>query len=371
MIEATNKTFTLPRYFIVVLFLLTVVSAFLTMDMFRSYATETLVLVVPRDARSASLANQIVETSVTLPSTLAFYDRLIHDHADITDPWQALTPLERRAAWNERILSERLAGSGVIRVTVLGQSINQSRALATRVQSTLEASVTDLYGKDFSIILQTIDQPLSEARVIRPWAWAIVTLSIGFVSTVILFGLIAGIQRGANRTRPSRHTSDMTPTLTPRPATWEPSQIETRLPTLPVEPVAAAAPTKKIYHDLKLPNQARTEAVPISVLQAEQRIVPSALQSSDVIAPATPIITPTKASGTPSNLPFVDGEFSWEDQLPGLVKESSVAPPVVQEVEETTPEEVVAPETPAPIVTPEPTEEELKRRLNQLLRGEL
>ncbi len=407
------KPFSLPRYFVIVCLLLIVVAAGLTMSMFRSYVTEVPVLAIPRDARAASLANQTVDTIAEFPLTLDFYDRLLKNNPDITDPWKGLSTEERRNAWLSHVETSRIKGSGVITMTVYGQSINQSRLLSQRILDALKGTVTDTYGADFDISLQTVDQPVSEARLSNPPMWGVASVSIGFLATVLVFGLIALVQQLVNRatTKPVGRPDDIGAKF--KPGSWQPSTSESmyrplnlpnrprftpgNMPTsLSVPPAPTTTPSPVVT-----PSVAQTESVPVPETTKPVEVPPVVMPVNRITPPTempsipmpTPIVTPTpsapvtivtrptasNAPGTPGNLPFADGEeFSWAAQLPGLAaKMTHDGTPVAAEVVQTTPAVVEAvtspenaPETPTP--TParvEPTEEELKRRLNQLLRG--
>ena len=406
------KPFSLPRYFVIVCLLLMVVAAGLTMSMFRSYVTEVPVLAIPRDARAASLANQTVDTIAEFPLTLDFYDRLLKNNPDITDPWKGLSTEERRNAWLSHVETNRIKGSGVITMTVYGQSINQSRLLSQRILDALKGTVRDTYGADFDISLQTVDQPFSEARLSNPLMWGVASVSIGFLATMLVFGLIALVEQLVNRatTKPVGHPDGIEAKF--KPGSWQPSASESmyrplNLPNRPrftqgnmpsslsVPPAPTAAPSP-----VATPAVVETEAVSVPETTKPVAVPPSAMSANRITphtemppapmstvppvapkpaAPATVTTTPTasKVPGTPGNLPFADGEeFSWATQLPGLAAKivhdetsvtTEVAQPTPVVVAAVTPAEH-APETLTPARV-EPTEEELKRRLNQLLRG--
>jgi len=107
--------------------------------------------------------------------------------------------------------------------------------------------------------------------------------------------------------------------------------------------------------------------------------IPDVVPVTTAIPPA-PAMTTKMTSSTPGNLPFADdAEFSWAAQLPGLATKtieeaasSTEAAPVIVETapvaETAISTEASSEEVPKPAQV-EPTDEELKRRLNQLLRG--
>jgi hypothetical protein len=381
--------FFFPRYSWLIIFLSFAVTAFLTVGWFRVSVTEMQVLLLLNDAKSTALATQTVETLSEDIKTVAFFDQLVKEHPEQAEAWDQMTLAEKHTWWTSQITTERVKNSGIVKVTIFGNIVSKSQALADEVVDTLRAEPKRLYGESSAVGVSVLEEPFTETRLTDPFAWAIATASIGFLVSMILLWVFGSLQSMMNRSVASMSSANTTAT--------------------PVDFSAIAGRYKSSKETVRQPIAEETPSTPIDPFTATREArstITSELtaQKTDGVAPARlvtahaapilpkpiaePIAPMTVTQTAPGNLPFIEGEFSWEAALPGLknagvrsteygvsenaIQETSTQPETVVTKDDVKPaEEVVMPAATEPVKPTEPTEEELKRRLNQLLRGEM
>lgn len=364
-------TFSFPRYSWLIIFLSFAVVAFLTVGWFRVSVTEMQVLIVPSDAKSAALATQTVETLSEDIKTVAFFDQLAKQYPEHAETWDRMTLTEKHAWWTGQIATERVKNSGIVKVTIAGIVASQSQELADEVVDTLRAEPKRLYGEASAVGVSVLEEPFTEIRLTNPLAWMIATASLGFLVAVMLLGIFGSMQSMMTR---SAIFVPMNTVATPvdfsniagryKSSKGIERPIET--PSAPIDPfMAARAEVSAVV------SESNTEAIKPMETARQYTNQPTTIITKPSVEPAAPIAVTQHA---PGNLPFIEGDFSWEAALPGLKNVGGNAittqENTVQE-ESVAPAEAVASATVAPEKPTEPTEEELKRRLNQLLRGEM
>lgn len=378
LLTYVKKRTRVPQYFFIVFFVVSAAMAGLTLDMFRSYTTETWILIFPKDARSVVMADQVVDNAVQLPRTLSFYDALLSENRDIADPWAGLSAETRRNAWLGYIRTERVGESGIVHMTVFGNSINESRVLTERIVRVLDTTLDRTMEPGTTI--RIVDGPYSQASLRYPILWAVAGLSSGLLLSVLFFFLSQTIFRLTYAHR------------APALSVVEGQTDSREKFRLQIEEMAEMAERfkkkqntvepKTLYRPLGI-----VKKPPVEIISSPVRDGKSvAMTAGQPASSDKPEMRGHKTSA-PSNLPFIDGEFSWERQLPGFgtgVQNSedssdkgggkTVIDPVAAKTEIESESDVPASDVPVSDSHEgrgEPTEEELKRRLNQLLRGEL
>ncbi|MEI8103897.1 MAG: hypothetical protein WCG84_03305 [Candidatus Moraniibacteriota bacterium] len=327
-----------PRYSILIGVISLVVMAFLTLSWFQISVTKMQVLLIPGDAHSTALATQVVETLSEDIKTTSFYDQLVQKYPEQQTAWNQMTMGEKRAWWTGQVTTERIKNSGIVNVTLTGSTVASSQDLANQIVTVLRTEPQRLYGASASVGVVVLESPYSEIQLNQPFVWFIATICLGFLLTIILLAMIRTIQTILIRKeKPFKQLTPNFVKFVAMPVQQTVQKFEDVLQK-PLDPfrVAKEAPTEKPIETPVAP--VVEKPLPVNVV----------------------------AKNIPGNLPFVEN-FSWEQALPGLYVNSE-ASPVQPEKNETQNLPSLPETTPAPA---EPTEEELKRRLNQLLRGEM
>lgn len=335
------------KIFLVTLFFVSAASALFFLDMFRGYEAEVRILVVGRSA--AVDPEQAAANLAALVGTLPFHDRVVADDL-LGDPLEGYPQADRRARWNDMVRAKRESGNSVISITAAGEDPEEARQLAARVAKTLFGVAGVYYDVKSGIDMRAIDGPIAETVISRPFAYAGTTLLSAFLATVAFFGILVALPAAFGRNRESHAAEpaydaahravseygvgDAVPYIDPRkfipvrPSSlpFENAYPETHAAQAPS--VKAAAPSNLPIADDALDLPVSDEPLPFMFEEAE----PSEYPSDD--------------------LPFrgeheVDEEAASENALMGGEEFHA------HEAEE----------------RGEPTVEEYKRRLNELLQG--
>jgi hypothetical protein len=318
----------MPRYFWLLLAVFTVTAGILLMDHFRTYVSRVTIIVVQKNEKTAALADQTVDNIAELPKMLAFYNRLLKRFPEINDPWIGLSDDARRALWSQRVISERVDYSGLIRMQIEADTASDASLLSEKAMINLFETVGQYYNIRTEIDVRTVEPSITSVEIHNPFGWFLSSVSVGFVASVVVSSLIGVFSQGMmGRVRISA-------------------------------PFASGNSGKQ--------EKVKTVLLPVTfddVLSAEQTPLHEKLK------------TPIKTSVP--NLPFLEEGISLEDHLFGFQ-----GTPIDAPTEDISVHEFIISEAPTTNLpggdesqksTPlgEPTPEELKRRLNQLLNGDM
>ncbi len=309
------------RTFLVTLVFLILASALFWLDYFRAYETEVNVLFVTEEKHPAPVVADSLEA---IMKTLTF---ALRAEADMSEG--VLLPVtdskdEQKAFWNQHLTVKTSKESGILVFAQKGDSEAESRQKAEATLKTLMVATNLYYGESRQVELRVIDKPLTRI-VVSSWVhYGLAVLATAVLLTVVFFGSLMLLTRKTTKTLPviETHIGEAVPWLDPQKfVAVKPESLtfQETLPEIGTEEVATVIPKP-------------------SVKKAE------------------------KAAHAPSNLPVMSGalpQFGIEEV--DLVTEATVP----EQEEMMHEEEKVATFDP----TVEPTVEEYKRRLNELLKG--
>lgn len=325
--------------FLITLFFVSAASALFFLDVFRSYESEVRILVVGRSA--AVNPEQASANLAALVGTLPFYDRLAADDI-LDDPLAGYPQADRRARWHDTVQAVREADGSIIVITAAGEDPDEARVLAGRVGKTLFGMAGLYYDVKSGIDMRTIEGPVAETVIKHPVAYAAASLFSALAVTAVFFGFLIALPALLGRSR----RNDVS------------------------EPVHAGHAVSGYGIGDAVPYIDPSKFIPVrpSSLPYEERY--AGLPSD--------IHVPSAKAAAPDNLPIADAfdlpvsdeplPFEFEEPAeesveihPLLSDEETVEPTVTMEADASG--ESVSPER------GEPTAEEYKRRLNELLSG--
>lgn len=336
-LSAANKTFfprTLWRSFLVTLFFVTLASFLFWLDSFRVYQAELTMLVLAKS--QAVDADQTASDLSELSKTLSFYDRVLSGTDLLDDDFEGYTPDQRRVLWNETVQVAQSDKGGVLTVTARQDEMEKAKRLAEETSKALLSVTSFYYNVKTDIDLRVVDGPIVSTVVAHPWKYGAVSIGSGLVATALFFLVLAFIpalfENRSSVSAPQYHIGETVPLIDPQKF----------VPARPTNLTFESVPEETV--------EEAPAAVPLEELAEAQneRMLPG----MDV-----------------AELPFEFEETYREDSLEGPEGEvfTNDEEPEITEilpVEEEIEEEKV-PEIPKG----EPTVEEYKRRLNELLAG--
>jgi hypothetical protein len=308
------------RTFLVTLVFLVLASSLFWLDYFRTYETEVSVLFVTKETQPAPV---VADALSSIMQTLTFALRAEENMSDGNLLPETDSKDQQKSYWNQYLDVKTEKESGILVFQQQADSEVLSKEKASATLKTLMLATNLYYGNDREVELRMIDKPITRVAISNVWAYAVTVLVTGVFLTSLFFGVLVLL------------TKKRAPKIT--------------LPTIEAhigESVSWIDPQKFVA--VKPSNLAFQEET--SVASNEKKIVSEEKKVAQKIASA------------PGNLPIMSGalpQFGIEE--------------VDMMTEETLPEagsQVIVEEVSEHFdPTAEPTVEEYKRRLNELLKG--
>jgi hypothetical protein len=359
----------LPPHFrslFVVFFLLFLV---LFMDHFRVYHSRVTLLVIHKNEKTAAAADQVVETVAQLPQTLSFYEQLLSRYPEVSDPWKGYSAEDREALWREHVFATRTEHSNLVNVELVADSADDAASLARKVAAGVFQAVGRYYNVQTEIDVRLVNGPVTYASLDRPFGWFFLSLGLGILTG---FGVASGVQRFGRMVptllgRRQEVSAKIQQMMKPEERDYIAAQHHIAPPATTSSPQLSKQKPEEVHH-VEMPHASVSRlafTLPASpVFEAPASSVePQRPRAEKVIKTTKPAVVSGGAkSGAPANLPFLEDGVSLEQYL---FSGQAAAGDAQEKKDE------VALETEETKEHREPTDEELKRRLNQLLRGEL
>lgn len=331
----------IAAYFFVASLFVSFSSGLGLVDSFSRYRSEVSVMVLPQG--SGTSLREAAENTVELSKTPAFRQSFFDSIATDMNDWSDL-PGNSQADAYANLVAVSLPGDGSV-FTVTGYAVDRDDAAIVSRAATdaLVRFAGHYYNVKTDVGFRIIEGPKTTKEVVRPGWFILASVVLGFLITGLFFGALFLIPKLFSFGKRSFGERALF-----RPDVFEPKKPADTFQeiTAPRETVLASMPD-----------------VPVQMETPKETAVP------DHVSVIAPVAVPK--AHAPINLP---GSFSPEEEaflreftfvgeegptlnLPSIEGPEPIAEPIIAA---SSSEEVV-----------EPDEEEYKRRLNQLLRGNL
>lgn len=393
MLQPLNKTL----FSVLALFFITA-AAFVSLDTFRGYRAEVTVLVLPLSTNQTP-AEQMVENIAILPTTVSFLDALLESDGRLSEfsdlDEQSINA--RSEQWNEMLAVRREGGSGIVTYTIKADTQEEATIFARQMAKVLFQKAGTYYDIRSEISLRLIEGPLVRAALISPVTWIVSSVSIGIMVALIFMVLGTFLRSliGTPRRKKVLPTNEATlPISRPMETTFPSIHPDTFIPKKPTvlfseEGEARAREERREYNPYVITPNTRQEAGTKQntevTKEEEKTMAPDLSSASEIplisepsfpdelerkkqeIGQAVRSSVSTVKSEAPANLPFIDeatflAQFSSAAaEIPAEEKQAEPEPNPVQPME-TGQESIVSP------LPTEPTVEDYRRRLNELLK---
>lgn len=345
------------RSFLVALVFVTLAAGLFWLDAFRGYRAETTVMVIGK----SPLVNapQAAGNLAALPLTLSFYDRLLQENDFLTDPSAGETPDQRKDDWNRTITVARQNGSGVFTLGVEDTDRERAERLAEASARTLVGLSGMYYNVKTDIDVRLVDGPILRTVVPDPVRYVATSVVTGVIMTGIFFLTLMFLPelfrlRPAFRRAESASAAGQGADGTSKTGVTLSGQF--------------GAPEMERYFDPEkfVPRKPATLSY-----ETKEPSVESAPRPAVKTAPAPSALPVVDAL----NLPVAEADlpFTFETPAPPLPTLSDVPDtfPETEDIVTVSAADNAPPDTPPSVSDKpsEPTVEEYKRRLNELLSG--
>jgi len=122
--------------FYVFLYIIAILAVFMALiNLNRTYKSQVDVMLISRSEAMAKNMDRIVEDAREIPLALSFYNRIVAEGFD--DAAEELPDYKREAYWKEKIRTEKVDGSSIIRIAIfekdqiVAEDLSQQAALST------------------------------------------------------------------------------------------------------------------------------------------------------------------------------------------------------------------------------------------------
>jgi capsular polysaccharide biosynthesis protein len=314
---------------------------------FKTYRSEISIMVSAKSDVAAKQQAQIISNMIELPKTLAFYDRLLKFNADVRDVAQGLSQQKREAKWNEMVSVERTAlDASVVKIAITTNRQSDSVQLVNKTVRTLFDTAAFYYDVKKDVDLRIVNGPITRVQVVG-WYWLLTISALSGFAVAILLSFIFFSDRKVLGEKAKFFRKNFFFDLKKKTA----RPVEDELESL---------------NDLYRAEQSEQ---PFVFEEEAENIVPVHEEKFQEIKKITKELEPSKYPNFPEMPVRMQGRASAPDNLPigdddTFLFQSNIAPAIEVKEEEASPK--IEEDTKA-----EPTEEELKKRLNSLLKGEL
>lgn len=322
------------RAFIVTFVFVTFAASLFWLDFFRSYRAEVMVLVISKTETSSQ---EVAENMAEVTLTLSFYERVLADNDLIDDDFEGYAPDKRKALWNDIISVRRQEKSGVLILETKGDAPEKAKRLAKQTAQTLFSIAGLYYNVKTDIDMRVIDGPIVSYRLAKPFLFSATSILTGLIITTLFFFVLNAISQfiarqktGIERTHIEFKVGETVPWIDPR----------------------KFVPEKPAGLSFENNHEEKTTVFPA---HAPQYVVHAPAPSNLPVAPEETEL-PTADE---QELPFeFETSLQESDEMFSTEQGESLSFPVRGEHSIEQPKR------------DEPTAEEYKRRLNELLAGE-
>lgn len=308
-------------------------------DYFKAYSSSITIFINTKSESSASRDEEIIENISEFPKMLSFYDRLLENNSDIRDIAKGEDQDNRKSAWNSMLKVKRIEDSSMLEISINSSYESDSRVLVQKTARTLFDVTGAYYDIKNDLDLRIIDGPVSKTYV-RGWFWILpISIAMGFSIAFFLQNILIGIKNifiSKNRN------------VFGAKKTFDFKKQESQSATEEMEALKSLYLSSDIGSEfLKKENDNRNEPQVSDYGLREMKNITKSIQKDKYPNFPEMPIHEVKKSGAPENLPIAEEYMEGQS-----VREDINNKPRVE-------------------IHREPTAEELKERLNMLLRGEI
>jgi len=332
-----------PLYFAIVIIVTTFAFFVMLTDSFKSYESNLEILFIPKSEKLAVQAELITNNMSLLPKNLSFYEKMLRDNPRIEDKFSGLEKDAKKKAWGNIISVSVREKSTIITVKANSLSAEETTQLSRQIAYTLFDYYSQYYSVKDDIDLRIVDGPITKTQ----YQWLTLALSsifLGLIFSLVIYAAIFNVLMELIKIPTVPRLAFGLPIM----PTIQNREVEEILP--PENIIDDQSDFAKKTFEVKFKKAEAPENLPIvqeEFIAQEKFCVPNNLP----IAPANlPVAEPT-----PIELPVMPAEppvIIEKTEAESVVEAASL---VQEEIEE----------------KGEPNKEEYKRRLNQLLRGEI
>ncbi|TSC94861.1 MAG: Uncharacterized protein Athens101428_143 [Candidatus Berkelbacteria bacterium Athens1014_28] len=185
-LEKIKGAVKIDGYFIFLWIVFAFTASFILIVQCVSYQSEMVILVIPKNEKIAASSSEVTGNLAEVSETLFFYEKLLRNNPDLNDEWEFLSKDERKKMWNNKIETVHEPESTTLILRISDRSQVKSNLFAKKATDTLFDLASRYYNIKSDIDLRIVEGPITEV-VLNGWYWIIfLSLLIGaFLSWLV------------------------------------------------------------------------------------------------------------------------------------------------------------------------------------------
>lgn len=278
------------------------------------YVAKSQVIVLAKDSKSAQNLSFILNNISQIPKSLAFFEKITAESGEIENIWENLAPSKKKNAWSKISRVKMVPDTSMLEITNLGSNLIQARLINQEIIKGLKNDTAGLYNPQNEVEIRTIgDIEIRNLPNYKPIVFGLAAFVIFWIFSLI-FDKISKDRAVSFRLQ--------------------------------------SAVRKKISEDLSEYSEHKDKGVSFEVKlpASTARLDSSRLAKPASPAPIRPVTTVSEKKGAaPANLPIGTLEIPEYKDIKAEISEAEFGK----------------------TKGGEPSEDEVKKRLNALIKGEL
>lgn len=179
------------RSFFVTLFFVTLAALLFWLDTFHVYQSEVRVLVIGKVPTAAT--DQVVENFTELSKNLSFYEQVLERNDLIDDDFEGYSKDERKKLWNETVQVTRSEKSGVLSVVAKQDTPEKAKRLSEETTRTLFSVASFYYNIKTDIDMRVVDEPIVKTTVAHPVRYVLTSFVSALGVTLAFFLVLSAV----------------------------------------------------------------------------------------------------------------------------------------------------------------------------------
>ncbi|NTV41231.1 MAG: hypothetical protein HGA61_03070 [Candidatus Moranbacteria bacterium] len=340
-----------PKAFLVAIFF-SLAFFLLGIQKIKTYQSQMTIFIIPKSTNAIAQQEKILANIIHLPETLSFYDRLLKDNPSFEDSSAGESAAKRKAIWNKMSSIKKISQEGsIISISISIDSKADSNFIISRVTRTLFDLTSAYYDVKNDIDLRAVDGPIT--RTIFPgWQWLLLAS--------VIFGMLVSLVIDKKTVLFKRKTSTLQDIFKNNPLK-NLANLKNDSQAMPIEAL-------ENFYEKEVEQSDQFQAENFKKVQEKEPV--------DQLIITEQADVDHNVAEEPENLKAIMNRFVYPNfpEMPTHKIEESFAPdnlPIGDFETETLLEADSERQTTIEKKTHEPTAEELKNRLNQLLKGDI
>lgn len=170
-----------PKVFWLSAIIAAVAVFFIGVNFSRTNIGQTDILILPKSEKAVRNISQIIENASKIPLSLSFYDKLV-EKGDLEDEAAGLPDHKRKEFWNSKLKIEKEGNSGILKIKFFDENSLVASNASKQAASDILVLMSRYYDIKNDLDLRIIDGPITKEKApFLNWSWILASLAIGLI----------------------------------------------------------------------------------------------------------------------------------------------------------------------------------------------